>query len=807
MKGPQNHRQSNKFKALSAGRVARAWESFGRVDEHVHAIDFAACVIIAFIVLLMIRQDAGAPSLPVYKTGAIASRTVRAYRSMDVIDADATETEQQNILKRIDPVYDFDAAAVNGWAESWREAVQKARTQWKQRSGADRARRAQAFSGWLSVPVSVEELKSLDELNYSVDLERSFRFAMGPLWDQKIIESRNVAAPGIEIVDIKSSASSSVNASDLDSLLTVSEARSLVQRAAKTESRSRADHYRLPWASWSKPVRESVFKLQSKLVNANVTLNRKETEERKVSALKNFRPLTVKLTKGEVIVREGERVPAHAAQILAELKRSGASKTGTSRLPLEALFGAFSLWLLVVFLRRQFPRLLAKNKDALVAGVGLIVALAAFKLALIFQINVVAEYFGNIPPGFFLFLIPVAAPAMMLRLLCGPQLAIVFSLPYGLGIALMLDHAESYGIHAVLACIVGVHFLAHCRTRTSVYNAGLKTALVSAFSALALMGAWGGELPLSADVFSPENTGYYHLLPLMLWTLAGGFVGGWLSSALTLVVTPILENLLDYTTELKLLELARMDHPLLRDLVLKAPGTYHHSIIVGSLAEAASEAVGANSLLARVGSYYHDVGKLGRPEYFVENQGQAPNPHEHTKPHMSAKIIISHVKEGVLLAQQHKLGQALIDFIEQHHATTLVGFFYHKAKQEAAKPDSGLRPSDVKEEDFRYPGPKPQSKEAAIVALADSCEAATRSLIDPTPARIEGMVKKIIAKAFVEGVLDEADITLREVELAGASFVRILLGIHHNRIQYPDQEQGLPSNRETLSLVKSSGQR
>jgi hypothetical protein len=177
------------------------------------------------------------------------------------------------------------------------------------------------------------------------------------------------------------------------------------------------------------------------------------------------------------------------------------------------------------------------------------------------------------------------------------------------------------------------------------------------------------------------------------------------------------------------------------------------------------------------------------------------NPHDQAKPALSAKIIISHVKEGKTLADQFGLGSAITDFILQHHGTSLVTYFYNKAKHEAAQPGSSIKPSEIREDEFRYPGPKPQSKESAILALADSCEAATRSLVEPTPARIEGMVSKIVSRAFSEGLLEEADITLREVGQVEKAFVRILLGIHHNRIQYPDQEQGLPRPK-TLAFMK-----
>jgi len=383
----------------------------------------------------------------------------------------------------------------------------------------------------------------------------------------------------------------------------------------------------------------------------------------------------------------------------------------------------------------------------------------------------------------------------MLRLLLGIPLTLVFSLLYSLGAALLLESAGLFGIYVLVSCLVGMSLLSQCRTRSSLYRAGLGVAIACAIVAATLVASWGGNLPLSADRFRDVNEGFEGVLQNALWAFGGGLLGGWLASALTLVLTPIFESLLDYTTDLKLLELARMDHPLLRELVLKAPGTYHHSIIVGSLVEAGAEAIGANALLARVGSYYHDIGKIGRAEYFIENQTRGMNPHDHTKPHMSAKIIISHVKEGIQLAESHKLGQRLIDFIEQHHGASLVNFFFNKAKQLAAQPGAAISPEELREEDFRYPGPKPQTRETAILALADSCEAATRSLVEPTPARIEGMVTKIFHKAIEEGLLDEAEITLRELHLVSRAFLRILLGIHHNRIQYPDQEKGLPGRK------------
>ncbi len=462
----------------------------------------------------------------------------------------------------------------------------------------------------------------------------------------------------------------------------------------------------------------------------------------------------------------------------------------------EVWLAGAGLWTVVVFLRRQSPKVLASGKDVLVAMGLMLTAVASFKLTLIFQMDIVASYFVGVPTAFFLFLIPAAAPSMILRLLQKSPLNMLFGALHALCMAFLLEEAFMYGLHVFVASLVGTLFIARARTRSSLHFAGLKTALACGLTAALTSLAWSGDLPI---VLVPEDpaaaaTAY----SAAFWCFLGGAVGGWISSVIALTLTPLFENLLDYTTDLKLLELARMDHPLLKELVMKAPGTYHHSIIVGSLCEAAAESIGANSLLARVAAYYHDVGKIHRANYFVENQTNGQNPHDGTKPHLSAKIIISHVREGRQMAEEHKLGREIIDFIMQHHGRSLVTYFLNKAKQEAAQPDSEMSPDEIVEEDFRYPGPNPQTKETAIMALADSCEAATRSLVDPTPARIEAMVQKIINKALNEGLLDEADITLREIRLVSRAFVRILMGLHHSRVEYPDQERGLPSAHSNL---------
>ena len=258
------------------------------------------------------------------------------------------------------------------------------------------------------------------------------------------------------------------------------------------------------------------------------------------------------------------------------------------------------------------------------------------------------------------------------------------------------------------------------------------------------------------------------------------FLNGIASAMIVTGLLPIFEYLFGTITNIKLLELADFTQPALNQLMLQAPGTYHHSFIVGNLSEAACSAIGANSLLARVGAYYHDIGKLQKPDYFAENQ-QLTNVHETLAPHMSKLVIMNHVKEGVELAKKYRLNPALVDFVRQHHGTSLVYFFYRKALEKVEVEEQ------VSEEGFRYPGPKPDTRETAVVLLADSVEAATRSLKEPTPSKIEEIVHKIINNKFIDGQLDECDLTLKDLEKIAGVFAHILGGSRHTRVDYPER--------------------
>jgi hypothetical protein len=263
-----------------------------------------------------------------------------------------------------------------------------------------------------------------------------------------------------------------------------------------------------------------------------------------------------------------------------------------------------------------------------------------------------------------------------------------------------------------------------------------------------------------------------------VWDVGFALLGGILSAFLVLGLVPIFE-LFGFVTDFKLLELANLNHPLLRQLMLRAPGTYHHSMTVASLSEAAAESIGAHALRTRVACYFHDIGKALQPQYFIENQRGGPNPHDRLKPHQSARVIINHVVDGAAIAEQHKLPQAVLDAILMHHGTSIIKYFYAKALEQAGEDEI------INEADFRYPGQRPSTREAGIIFLADRIEAACRTIKEPTAHNFRAMSQKLVNDAVTDGQLEECPLTLKELYTIIDAFTNTLLGIHHHRIEYP----------------------
>ncbi|MEO1268765.1 MAG: HDIG domain-containing metalloprotein, partial [Myxococcota bacterium] len=345
--------------------------------------------------------------------------------------------------------------------------------------------------------------------------------------------------------------------------------------------------------------------------------------------------------------------------------------------------------------------------------------------------------------------------------------AIVFIVPMALFAGLGAHQPLEYVAYLTAGSLVGANAMGKVTHRMDLLKAGLMVGLVNAVMICSVL-LLRGEMEFK----------------VYLVAVAVGFSSGLMSGVLVSALLPLIEWAFDYTTDIKLLELADLNHPALRELIMKAPGSYHHSVIVGNLCKEAAEAIGANPLLARVGAYYHDIGKGKNPQYFAENQRQGNNPHDKLKPNMSALIIKAHVKDGLELARQHNLPREIEDFIAQHHGTNLIAYFYHRAKS-LEDPDI----PEVDEKDYRYPGPKPQTRETAICLLADGIEAASRAMPDPTPDRLKGLVQKMINKAFADGQLDECELTLKDLNAIAKAFIRVLMGMYHSRPQYPEDKR------------------
>ncbi len=365
-------------------------------------------------------------------------------------------------------------------------------------------------------------------------------------------------------------------------------------------------------------------------------------------------------------------------------------------------------------------------------------------------------------------LVPLSMFAIVSAIAYRHEVALLLSAVVCLVVALTEGRSIAEFVIYSAAMAAPILLLGHIRSRTRLIYVSLCTALVVSFTTIGVL----LEMGRTADMV---------LLRLAVWQGMLAILSGLLMTALL----PFVEALMDVQTDISLLELGDVAHPLLQELVRRAPGTYNHSINVASIAQAAADRIGANGLLVRVGAYFHDIGKMLKPQYFIENQSDRGNRHETLLPAMSTLIIIAHVKDGADLARQHHLPQSVIDFIMQHHGTTLVEFFFDRAnRQSEADPDA----AEVDEGSFRYPGPKPQTKEAAVLMLADAVEGASRTLHDPAPSRIENLVKEMALKRLLDGQFDECGITLKELHLVQESIVKSLIAMYHGRVKYPDQK-------------------
>ncbi len=462
------------------------------------------------------------------------------------------------------------------------------------------------------------------------------------------------------------------------------------------------------------------------------------------------------------------------ALIIFDGSTAGNPQTGLAHFVGSLLISMLILFIFYKDIRRYKPMFYTDRKMMALLSL-LVVGTLLISRVFVFLLSGLHRGF-ELPFGdAFIFGIPIAAGAMLVTLIFDFHLAISFAFVMSLLSGVWLGNPY-ISVYAFVGSLTAAFAVLRCRRRSTLILAGVYVCIANVMTVCMI-------LLLQNLLLSPVAP-----FSFLYALLAGVSVIAIVSSLL-----PIIEYAFGLRTDISLVELLDHDQPLLRQLMINAPGTYHHSILVGNLAEAAAEAIGVNPLMARVTAYYHDIGKVKMPDYFVENQAGTVSKHEKLTPHMSSIVLISHVKEGTELAKQNKLPKPVIDIIQQHHGTSLMTYFYQKALEQADGPPPN-------HEDYRYPGPRPQSRIAALVMMADAVEAATRSLSEPTPARIEAMVEKIINNIFLDGQIDECELTLRDLSVIKDSFTHVLLSIFHKRIQYPEVDMRQFAGRQEKPL-------
>jgi cyclic-di-AMP phosphodiesterase PgpH len=719
----------------------------------------------AAIVLCMLLVIFHYPSVPEYQSGDVATEDVRALQDVTYQDKAATAEERERARARSQPVYDFDGILIDRIKRDLSQAFATARS--------ILAEKAVLPKGMLSPPEKSEILAELES-----SLGRSLSPNALPLLLQerfsaslegRIIRVLDTVMRGCIIDDQAWPQFLQDQPKGIVVRDNTMQGERALAAAYTTRSRTAAREYmrqfQVEFSDLAPRDRAQLLAFMDTLLVPNLIYSQAETDRRREAAGSRVGPIEITIKQGKTIVRKGEVVtPALAAQLAAlrfeqKPKSLLAQFLGFLIFVATFLYGLWRYFILYQNRHKKFRRKMVLIMIVLVAVFGVIRLLTI--LADILGQRIPTEAFRG--PLQLYYLIPFAFGAILVALLVHLNLGIITSILVAMLSGLF--YGDSYlAAYAVLGSLAGVYSVRRYKDRAAILKAGLTIGIVNMACILGIDGL--RQAPMSFSV--------------VMLQLGCGLTSGALASVLAATLLPSLESLFKITTDIRLLEMSNLNAPALRRLAVAAPGTYHHSLMLATLSETAAEAIGANSLLVRVGAYYHDIGKMLKPEYFVENQSFGVNKHDSLSPNMSCLIIASHVKDGLELAKEMRLAQDIADLIPQHHGTRIMTYFYRKAIDSVN--GKGQEIDDV---DFRYPGPKPQTKEAAILMLADSIEAASRTLTDPSPAQVQGMIDRLVDSVLADNQLNECDITLREIGLVKESFFKILTGIYHRRLDYP----------------------
>ena len=753
---------------------------------------FLALGLICVGAALLLTDFRGAPGDPLLP-GDVALRDIVSPISFSFVDDAATVEEQDAAAAAVLPVYVSDLALAKRLENRISQAFDMARRRWSvlRASEAGRSRRGgreltepeveiqRDFIAALDASVAPRDLEAIAVAGYPEETEDIAIELVGVALRRNVIEDRtNLPSPPrrITVVQTLGEDHDEVVLEDYAQIRTPEEARQAVSLYVIERFGGARDPARVNAAA----------AIARAVIRPNFTSDPQTTALRQQAAREAVRPLSLEVRRGTRLVRAGDVVSPQQAQMLAGLGEAYGHAGGGAMFAAWFAFAAIIIVTAVAFARGTIRKFASRTRDLEAMGIALLLVLGIARVLA----TTVNSFIG---PGDYdlttvALLVPVAGGAMTVRILVNSESALVWGLVAAVLTASMMDQSALLGAYYIVSALAAAGGAGQARERFAVLRSG------------ALAGLLGAGMVLLMVLIRTQNPASEAALPDLAGVLRLVFaavVGGILSAFVALGSIPAFE-LIGFTTDYKLLELSNLNHPLLRQLMLRAPGTYHHSVIVGSLSEAACEAIGANALLARVACYFHDIGKGLKPQYFIENQREAGNRHDRLSPMQSAQLIINHVREGGVLAMQYRLPRPIADQIYMHHGTGILQHFFNKAREQAGPgeaPDESL---------FRYPGPKPDSREAGIIMLADKVEAACRTIREPGEARIRAMIQQIINSVMGDGQFDNCPLTLKELYTIADTFTAVLLGIYHHRIEYP-ATAAISSGKGRLAPVPKQG--
>jgi cyclic-di-AMP phosphodiesterase PgpH len=732
-------------------------------------VGLCATVLISFI-LTGFRY----PAIPASSIGQIADRDVRAAQDVTYEDAAATKIRREEAEATVPALYRIDSDLISEREKAMANAFSRARDVLARHAGAPAPQKTlNAIEDQVAGILPAEALPVL------------LRHSFSPVLENRIVKILDtVLRDGI--------------IADREQFLKDQRAGIVMRHGAHATERPLAEGYlardlpsakefvrqsRQNFSALSPRDQAAIERFLESSLFPTLLYDREETEGRRAAAASRISPVRLQIKQGQVILRSGEQVTSAGMIQLDALRTLRRPRSLLGQFGGYCLISAiliYSIWRYLVFYQARHRKLRSNMTLMLVLIAG---GLLAIRLATALA-DILGERFPQFhDPEVLYYGIPFAFCALLTTLLVDVHLGIVSTLILSVLTGLFYGDIDITA-YVIAGCLGAIYSVRQYKDRAAILKAGFTIGFLNTL-ALAALGILR-QVPLSLSDVTDQ--------------LILAFLSGVLSSALASMLLPGLESIFKIVTDVRLLELSNLNAPLLRRLSIEAPGTYHHSLMVASLAEGAAESIGANPLLARVAAYYHDVGKVINPEFFVENQSGEHNKHEELPPNLSGRILASHVGEGLQLAKESGLPQLISDMIPQHHGTRVMTYFYQKAKDSATAGDG-----EPAEADFRYPGPTPQSREAAIIMMADTVEAASRTLSGPTKSQIQRMIERLVDAIIFDGQLVDCELTLKDVQRVKESFFKILTGTFHHRIDYPGYDFSEKGDDSKSVILEHSG--